>query len=102
MPTSGLLRFDVDIDPRHFGYATEAVLWLHAPAAELPGTGHELAARPEIAYAAATTGAHNVMAIAVCRDLDALYDLITSVQAVDSGLITRRTKRDGAPLPPVS
>lgn len=96
---SGLLRFDVDIDPRHFGYATEAVLWLRVPAADLPGAGRELAARPEIAYAAATTGAHNVMAIAVCRDLDALYDLITDVQAVDSVLITRRTKRGGTLLP---
>lgn len=76
-------------------------------APDLAAAGRALDAAPEIAYAAATTGAHNIVAIAVCRDVDALYELVADglgalpgVQAIDSALITRRTKRGGTPLLP--
>lgn len=99
----GVLYFDVDIDPVLLGHTCQARLWLTvAPAALTPVT-EALAAHPEIAYAAATTGVTNVTAFAVCRDLDALYDYLATrlgalpgVLQVETTLVTRHVKRAGA------
>jgi DNA-binding Lrp family transcriptional regulator len=104
---TGVLYFDVEFDPRSFGYAAEAMLWLAVAPGALRDAGRALAALPEIAFAAAVTGPHNIAAIAVCRDTGALYDLLADriaalpgLRDTDCALITRRTKRSGTLLLP--
>ena len=62
-------------------------LWLSVPPSELTATGAAFGAFPEVAYAAAVTGAFNLLACAVCRDEEEFYDFLTtrvgSLRAVD-------------------
>ncbi|GAA3455576.1 Lrp/AsnC family transcriptional regulator [Dactylosporangium matsuzakiense] len=104
---SGLLYFDVDVEPALFGYHAEALLWLTvAPAALTPVTG-ALATHPEIGYAAAITGPANISATVICRDLDALYDYLADrvgslpgVTGAETSPVVRRLKNAGTLLVP--
>jgi DNA-binding Lrp family transcriptional regulator len=106
---AGVLYFDVDVDPALLGHACQATLWLTVTPTALTEVTQALAGHQEIAYAAATTGATNVAAFAVCRDVDALYDYLATrigalpgVLQVETSLVTRHLKRAGAALLPVS
>ncbi|HKN98626.1 MAG TPA: Lrp/AsnC family transcriptional regulator [Pseudonocardiaceae bacterium] len=103
----GALYLDVDVDPALLGHTCQAMLWLTVAPTELTSVTAALAEHREIAYAAATTGATNVAAFAVCRDLDALYDYLTTrigalpgVLQVETTPITELVKRAGARVPP--
>jgi DNA-binding Lrp family transcriptional regulator len=94
----------VQTDARLFGYMCEAVLWLRVRPAELVAVAATLATHPEIAYAAATTGPTDLVAVAVCPDQDGLYDYLTTrlgalpgILGVDTALINRYVKRAGQP-----
>lgn len=99
----GVLYFDVDIDPALLGYGCQAALWPSVAPAELTSVTQELAGHLEIGYAAATTGATNITAFAVCRDRDAFYDYLATrigalrgVDRIETSLIGRHFKRAGA------
>jgi DNA-binding Lrp family transcriptional regulator len=101
----GLLYFDVELDPAFLGYGCQAALWLTVVPSALTTVANALAGHSEIAYAAATTGATNVAAFAVCRDLDALYDYLAvklgaleGVLQVDTSPVVRQVKRSGTVL----
>lgn len=80
----GALFFDVEFVPSLFGFEAEATLVLTVPPARLAEVGEALAGHPEVAFAAAVTGAASLMAVAVCRDTDALYTYLTErIGAVD-------------------
>jgi hypothetical protein len=92
----------VQTDARLFGYPCEAVLWLTVLPAELIAVADAFATHPEIAYAAATTGPAGVVAVAVCRDPDGLFDYLVTrlgalpgVLGVDIAPINRYLKRAG-------
>jgi len=72
----GILCFDVDIDPTLYGYRCQAIIWLTVRPADLNAVAQTLAGHPEIAFAAATTGASNIVAFVVVKDLDGLYDYL--------------------------
>jgi DNA-binding Lrp family transcriptional regulator len=102
---SGVLAFTVEIDPVLFGYTTEVILWLRVIPSRLAAVADALATHEEIAFAAATTGPTNIMALAVCRDMDALYDYLAQrigslrgVLQVETAPVVRRAKRDGTLL----
>jgi DNA-binding Lrp family transcriptional regulator len=102
--SAGILSFTVQTDARLFGHTCEAVLWLRVRPAELVAVTAALATHPEIAYAAATTGPADLVAVAVCRDQDGLYDYLTTrlgalpgILGVDTALINRYVKRAGQP-----
>ncbi|MDT0450631.1 Lrp/AsnC family transcriptional regulator [Streptomyces hesseae] len=104
---TGVLYFDVDIDPALYGFACEAVLWLSVAPAELGTVGAALDGHAEVAYAAAVTGPSNMMAIVVVKDADALYDYLAvrvgalpGVRGAETALVTRHVKRAGALLGP--
>lgn len=104
---AGVLYFDVDIDPMRYGFAFEAVLWLNVAPAALDAVAEALAAHPEVAYAAATTGPSNLAAMVVCRDADALYEYLArqlgglqGVLSAEATPVTRHIKRSGALLRP--
>ncbi|WP_328611135.1 Lrp/AsnC family transcriptional regulator [Amycolatopsis sp. NBC_00345] len=75
---SGVLYLDIDIDGSLFSLGTRTLLWLSVAPAHLEETGAALAAHPEIAFAAATTGPTNLCASVVCADQRALYRYLTT------------------------
>ncbi|MEU9455030.1 Lrp/AsnC family transcriptional regulator [Streptomyces sp. NPDC048277] len=72
-----LLRFDLDVNAAALGYCAEARLWASVPPAHLAEIGAAVAAHPEVAFCAATTGPTNLLASVVCRDGRDLYRYLT-------------------------
>ena len=106
----GVLRFEVDVEPRAVGMGCEAVLWLGVTPSRIPQVAAALDDHPAVAFAASTSGATNVVAFVLCADIDALHDLLvgglgatTGIDRVDTAPIARHVKRAGAlVLPPVA
>lgn len=73
----GAVYFDVEVIPEHLGYEADASLLLTVPPARLAEVGAALGSHPEVPFAAAITGAANLLAVVVCRDTDALYTYLT-------------------------
>jgi DNA-binding Lrp family transcriptional regulator len=103
---TGVLFFDVDVDPARLGVTCEAMLWLSVPPAHLAAVGATLATHPEVALAAATTGPANLVAMVGCRDVDALYDYVAdrlgavpAITHLETAPVIRATKRAGTLLP---
>jgi DNA-binding Lrp family transcriptional regulator len=99
----GLLYFEVDVDNQAQGLNAHAVLWLSVEPARLEEAGQALAAHPEIPFAAATTGPSNLVASAVLRDTQHLYEYLTGdlaalpgVTSVETAPIIRTLKRTGS------
>jgi DNA-binding Lrp family transcriptional regulator len=84
---SGTLYYDLELDMPAFGYHAQTWLWLSVPPSELAATGKAFGEFPEVAYAAAVTGAFNLLACAVCHDEEEFYDFLTtrvgSLRALD-------------------
>jgi DNA-binding Lrp family transcriptional regulator len=100
---SGLLYFEVDVDNRVQGLNAHALLWLSVEPSRLDEAGRALAAHPEIPFAAATTGPANLVASAVLRDTQHLYEYLTGelaglpgVTSVETAPIIRTLKRTGS------
>jgi DNA-binding Lrp family transcriptional regulator len=97
---SGALYFDVDVDYALLGGTHQTLLWLTVAPADLVAAGEMLAAHPEIAFAAATTGATNLFANVVCADPAALFAYLTtgvaalpSVQSIETAPVIRTLKQ---------
>ncbi|TYC66449.1 Lrp/AsnC family transcriptional regulator [Streptomyces sp. CB01881] len=100
------LFFDVEIDAALLGYETEIMLWLTVPPAELVSVAEQLSQQPEAVFTAAVSGQSNLVAIVVCRDIDAFYDFMTTrigalraVSHVESAPVLQSVKRAGRLLP---
>lgn len=74
----GLLYLDIDIDWNLFGLGARTLLWLSVNPAYLAEAGAALAAHPEVAFAAATTGPTNLYATVVCANQQELYQYLTT------------------------
>ncbi|HEY0248777.1 MAG TPA: Lrp/AsnC family transcriptional regulator [Gryllotalpicola sp.] len=79
---------DVEIAADALGYHARANLWLRVHPAAVKAIGRALAQQPEIAFAAAVSGPHNLHAVAHCHDLDELFELTSERIAPLSGLQT--------------
>lgn len=97
-----LLRFDLDVNAAALGYHTEARLWASVPPAHLAQTGAAVAAHPEVAFCAATTGPTNLLISAVCRDNRDLYRYLTErlgalslIGEIQTAPVIRVVKRAG-------
>ena len=102
---TGVLRLDVEVAPGVFGFSVQCLVWLTATPARLSRVAQALAADPEAAFVGATTGAHNLIAIVICRNADALHAYLTDrigtldgVDRMETAMITAYTKRT-TPLP---
>jgi DNA-binding Lrp family transcriptional regulator len=100
---AGLLYFDVDIVAEALGYHADTRLWVAVPPSHLAQTGAAIAAHPEVAFCAATTGPTNLLVSAVCRDNADLYRYLTErigalplVRVVETAPVIRTVKRAGA------
>ena len=104
---AGVLYFDLELDTAAFGFLSSTWLWLSVPPSQLAATGAALAKFPEVAYAAAVTGAANLAAVVVCRDEPAFYEFLTakigslpSVERVETSPVIRTVKQASAVVPP--
>ncbi|MGQ4717932.1 Lrp/AsnC family transcriptional regulator [Streptomyces anulatus] len=102
---SGVLAFEVEIDPALFGYPIEALLWLDVPPAGLRAVAEALAGHQQVAFAALTTGPSSVFVMVECRSVSGLHAYVTDelaalhgITRIESAVTQRRTKRAG-PLP---
>lgn len=85
LENSRSLFYDIDLLPERLGYHITAMIWLTATPQHLPHVGERLAAHDEIAYVGAISGRNNLMAIAICRDVEDLYRYLTKqLGAVDN------------------
>lgn len=73
LEAAGTLIYDVDVLPERIGFHVNAMIWLTTAPPHLESVGHQIAAHPEIASVVAISGRNNLMAIAICRDVDHLY-----------------------------
>ncbi|WP_068064828.1 Lrp/AsnC family transcriptional regulator [Nocardia xishanensis] len=104
---AGVLGFDVEVDAALLGYSFQCVLWLTVAPQHLAAVGAALIEDPEIAFAGAITGPHNIIAVAVCRDADAVFDYVVDrvgalpgVTRLDTAAVTRYAKRAAPALIP--
>jgi DNA-binding Lrp family transcriptional regulator len=105
----GVRYFDVELDMPVFGFRSATWLWLSVPPADLAAAGEALAKFPEVAYAAATTGAANLAACVICRDETEFYEFLTAraatlpgVQRVETAPIIRTLKQASPARSPIA
>ncbi|WP_027345564.1 Lrp/AsnC family transcriptional regulator [Hamadaea tsunoensis] len=75
---SGVLYFDLDLDYRALNLPMQTMLWLSAAPDRLTAVGEALAGHPEVAFAAAVTGTHNVYASVLSPDPATLYTYLAT------------------------
>jgi DNA-binding Lrp family transcriptional regulator len=102
---AGVLYFDLDVASGLMGFTAPAYLWLTVEPASLAAAGEQLARHPEIAFAAAVSGSANLAASILCRDLEYLYQYVTTKISTVAGLrqlaispVLRRTKQAGSQM----
>jgi DNA-binding Lrp family transcriptional regulator len=107
LTSSGVLSFDVDLDADAIGIRSRALLWMSVAPAKLAQVGEALAARPEVPFAAATTGSTNLVAALLCRDDRSLYEYMTGELAALDGIshietapVMRAVKMHATMIPP--
>ncbi|MFF3175670.1 Lrp/AsnC family transcriptional regulator [Streptomyces sp. NPDC057900] len=97
LESSGALSYDIDLLPERLGFRLNATLWLRVAPACLERTGREIAGHEEVAFAGATSGDHNMMAIVTCRDAQDFYRYLTTrlaaVPGVDAYGVSIRVRR---------
>lgn len=96
---SGVLYFDIDFNRSTLETGVPTLVWLTVSPGDIAAAGQVLAARPEVAYAAATTGRTNLYASILPRSTPALYDFLTGplaalpgVQQVETAPVIRSFK----------
>ncbi|MGC5345793.1 Lrp/AsnC family transcriptional regulator [Streptomyces sp. DT171] len=83
---SGTLYFDVDLLSQRLGWNLQATLWMRTAPASLHQVGSALVHHPEVAFAAAIAGEHNLMAIVICADVQDFYRFLTTSLAATTGI----------------
>jgi DNA-binding Lrp family transcriptional regulator len=103
---TGAVFYDVEVDPTPMGYRARVMLWLSVAPAHLAEVGRALASHPQVVFAAATTGATNVVATVVCPDMAGLYEYLTErvgplpgIERVETAPSLRHVKQVGTLMP---
>ncbi|MEV6630443.1 AsnC family transcriptional regulator [Actinoplanes sp. NPDC051470] len=98
----GVLYLDVDIDQRPGAGTVPTLMWLTVTPAAVAEVGAALAAQPEVAYAAATTGRTNIFVSLRSGDAGELYRYLTGpvadlpgVTAIETAPVIRNFKGAG-------
>jgi DNA-binding Lrp family transcriptional regulator len=72
-----MVRLACEVDLGLLGIGSEALLWIATAPGRLEATGHELSRHPRVRFAAATTGAANLLVAVAADDLSGLYAFLT-------------------------
>ncbi|MFJ8887822.1 Lrp/AsnC family transcriptional regulator [Streptomyces sp. NPDC102402] len=83
---AGTLYYDVDLLSQRLGWNLQATLWLRTAPAHLHQVGTALVHHPEVAFAGALAGEHNLMAIVICTDAQDFYRYLTTSLAAIAGI----------------
>ncbi|MFD4230352.1 Lrp/AsnC family transcriptional regulator [Streptomyces sp. NPDC058545] len=104
---TGVLVFEVEVDPALFGFRIESLIWLEVAPAALGTVTEALSRHSSVAFAALTTGPSAIFAIVECRSADELCEYMSTelaglpgITRVETALTQRRTKRAGPLLMP--
>ncbi|MFE4629369.1 Lrp/AsnC family transcriptional regulator [Streptomyces mirabilis] len=96
---SGVLYFDIDIERARLGRQIRTLLWLTVAPEHLVSTGTALADHPEVAFAAAISGASNLYASITTAGIPGVYTYLTTtlsqipaVQSIESTLVLHTVK----------
>ena len=99
---SGAAHVEVDLAPEQFGFHSSAYLWLAVAPGDLHAAGEALSRHPETSFAAAVTGATNLLTVVTCRDSEELYHYVTTkvgalpaVRHAEVVPVLRRVKQAG-------
>lgn len=76
--STGAVFLDVVYDYQIFDLSTRVLVWASVAPSELRTAGEAIAQHPEVAFACATTGASNLHAVLLCKDLHSLYTYVTT------------------------
>lgn len=102
----GVVRLATELDLALLGCHAEALLWLTVSPGALDATGEALGRRPQVRFAAATTGPANLLLAVAVTDLSALYTFLTEtvgaldrITTVETTPILATAKRTGLPRP---
>lgn len=97
-----VVHIDVEIAAAALGYHARANLWLVVHPSAVKSVGRTLAQEPEIAFAAAVSGPHNIHAVAHCRNLDELFEFtsdrigsLPGLQSMEVSPLLRQVKQAG-------
>lgn len=82
----GVLYFDIDYSRDALGSGVPTLVWLTVSPRDIATAGEALAAQPEVAFAAATTGRTNLYASIVPSSTPALYAYLTGPLAALPGV----------------
>ena len=98
----GVVHIDVEIAAVPLGLHARANLWLRVHPSAVKSAGRALAREPEIGFAAAVSGPYNLHAVAVCRNLDELFEFTTDrvgslpgLQSMEVSPLLRHVKQSG-------
>ncbi|MGI5498973.1 Lrp/AsnC family transcriptional regulator [Lentzea sp. CA-135723] len=99
---AGVVHVDVEVAPEALGFRTRANLWLRVHPGRIKEVGRATAGMPEVGFAAAVTGPHNLHAVVQCRDLDHLFEFTTGrlgglpgVETMEVSPVLRQLKQAG-------
>lgn len=96
----------VVVEPAALGLPVEALLWIRATPRAVGGIGAQLAALPQVRYAAAIAGDYQIVADVTLEDASALYRFVTEsawaaeTSSVDTSVLLEARKRGGKQLRP--
>jgi DNA-binding Lrp family transcriptional regulator len=102
---AGAVFYDVEFDMTASDDTARVHAWLNVEPTHLADVGAAMATHPEVVFAAATTGASNILGTLICKDMAALYTYLTErigplpgVTNVETAPILRHVKQVGAVL----
>jgi len=72
-----MVRLACEVDLRLLGVDADALLWISTGPGSLEAIGRELSRHPQVRFAAATTGAANLLVAVAAADLGGLYAFLT-------------------------
>ncbi|GHF61471.1 DNA-binding Lrp family transcriptional regulator [Amycolatopsis bartoniae] len=98
----GVVHIDVELSAVALGLHARANLWLRVHPSAVKSVGRALAQEPEIGFAAAVSGPYNLHAVAVCRNLDELFEFtsdrigsLPGLQSMEVSPLLRHVKQSG-------
>jgi DNA-binding Lrp family transcriptional regulator len=102
---SGVLTYQLDIEPAALGYVAEARLWISVRPSALTEVADAVAGHPEVSFAAVTTGSANLVVAVHCRSTAELYRYVTerisalnAIRDMETAPVIRTVKRIGSTI----
>ncbi|MFI5777675.1 Lrp/AsnC family transcriptional regulator [Nocardia sp. NPDC051570] len=86
-----MIRIATEMDLALLGIGVETLLWLTVRPSDLEGTARALSDHPHVRFAAATTGATNLLIAVATTDPNALYLFLTETLGPLSGIVSVET-----------